>query len=313
MRARLPHLVVAVASVPLFFAACTGSGPGDSTGTVVVGVASKLVPGSVLDSVHVTVKAGGVVAADHTYKSSAKDLSFPIEEPITDLADGEKIEVAVEGSFAGKTLITRNGSTEAVAGKEKLLRLDLTANCLGQAAPNCEAPMTCDNGACDDGHVPASKLPDYTSNWSAATKTVDVCKPKDAGDPVVVIGEGQSDYLPLMDGDVAQIEAGPQGGHHIWMAVRLKNLTQSGSITSLTGHLPELGYDVGPFNVIFTFDPAEGGYCKIYGLRFQLDTEHDINEMLGKTLEITATITDKDKDVGTGKRTVKLSDTILGQ
>lgn len=313
MRARLPHVLFAFAAAPLFVAACTGTAPGDNTGTVVLGITSKLTPGTVLDAVHLTIKAGDAVVVDHTFTSSAKDLSFPIEESIPGLADGEKVEATILGSFAGKAMISRSVSTEAVANKEKLLRADLSASCLGQAAPNCEAPDTCDAGTCNSGHTAGSALPDYTTDWATTTKTVDVCKPKNPGEPVVVIGEGQADYLPLMDGDVAQIEAGPQGGHHIWMAVRLKNLTQSGSITSLTGHLPELGYDVGPFNVIFTFDPAEGGYCKIYGLRFQLDTEHDINEMLGKTLEITATITDKDKDVGVGKRTVKLSDTILGQ
>lgn len=313
MRARLPHLVIALATAPLFAAACGNTTPSEQTGTVVLGIASKLTPGSVLDAMHVKLTAGGAVIADETYTYAAKELSFPTELRAEDLADGEVVSVEVEGSFAGKTLITRAASTEAVAGKELLLRVDLTAACLGLAAPSCEAPKTCDAGACNDGHVTGSKLPTYKSDWSTTTTTVDVCKPKDAGDPIVNVGYGQADYLPLMDGDVAQVEAGPQGGHHIWTAVRLKNLTQSGSITSLTGHFPDLGYDVGPFNVIFTFDPDEGGYCKIYGLRFQLDTEHDIQEMLGHTLEVTATITDKDKTVGTGKRTVKLSDTILGE
>ena len=64
--------------------------------------------------------------------------------------------------------------------------------------------------------------------------------------------------------------------------------------------------------LIHPADPDEGGYCKIYGLRFQLDTQHDIHEMLGKTLDVTATITDKDKEIGVGKRTVVLSQDILG-
>ena len=29
----------------------------------------------------------------------------------------------------------------------------------------------------------------------------------------MIVGEGQADYLPTMDGDVAQVEAGPQGPH----------------------------------------------------------------------------------------------------
>ncbi len=125
------------------------------------------------------------------------------------------------------------------------------------------------------------------------------------------MGEGQADYLPLMDGDTDQVEAGPQGGHHVWVAVRTKNLRQSGSITSITGHFSDLGIDVGPFNVIFTQEVDEGGYCKIYGLRFQLDQEVDIDTLLGHPLDITVTVTDTDGAVGTGTRDVVLSQTIL--
>jgi hypothetical protein len=121
------------------------------------------------------------------------------------------------------------------------------------------------------------------------------------------VGEGQGDYLPTTDGDTAQVEAGPQGGHHIWVALRAKNLTQSGSVTNVTGHFPDLGYDVGPYAVIFTLEPDEGGYCKLYGLRFQLDADHPIEEMLGHPLDVTVKVTDADGDVGTGTRSVVLS------
>ena len=136
--------------------------------------------------------------------------------------------------------------------------------------------------------------------------------PECAGGPTIVtVGEGQSDYLPTMDGDVAQVEAGPQGGHHIWVAIRVKGLLQSGSITSITGHFPELNLDVGPYQVIFTLDQDEGGYCKLYGLRFQLDQTTPIDQLLGKTLEMQVKVTDKDGDVGVGKRTVVLSKNFL--
>lgn len=97
---------------------------------------------------------------------------------------------------------------------------------------------------------------------------------------------------------MAQVEAGPQGGHHIWVAVRMKNLLQSGSITSITGHFDDPKLDVGPFQVIFTFDSDEGNYCKLYGLRFQLDQATDIQSLLGKTVKITVKVTDKDGTVG---------------
>jgi hypothetical protein len=103
-----------------------------------------------------------------------------------------------------------------------------------------------------------------------------------------------------MDSAEAQVEAGPQGGHHIWIAVRMKGLLQSGSITSVTGHFPELNQDIGPFQVIFTFDQDEGGYCKLYGLRFQVDQTLIVDQVLGKTLDVQVKVTDKEGAIGIG-------------
>jgi hypothetical protein len=91
----------------------------------------------------------------------------------------------------------------------------------------------------------------------------------------------------------------------------MKGLLQSGSITAVTGHFPELDKDIGPFQVIFTFDQDEGGYCKLYGLRFQLDQTVPIAEVLGKTLEVQVKVTDKEGAVGVGKRTIVLSKQVI--
>ncbi|MEZ4300299.1 MAG: hypothetical protein R3B70_35465 [Polyangiaceae bacterium] len=313
MRPRVLSLLFASLLLTLLAASCTTPPAPTETGAVVLGIRSKLTPGIGIDAMHVVLKTGGEIVLDEQLEADKGALKFPSEFRIEDLNDGETFEATVEGIVGGTTAVTRLASTEAAAGRDLLLEIELEAACMeapGSSAPACKAPGTCVKGTCKDSHVAPDKLPDYDPAWS--TQTIDTCKPQGADDPIVVVGEGQADYLPTTDGQVAQVEAGPQGGHHIWVAVRVKNLTQAGSITSLTGHFPDLGYDVGPFNVIFTFDPDEGGYCKIYGLRFQLDSVHAIEEMLGKTLELTATITDKDGDVGTGTRTVKLSDTILG-
>jgi hypothetical protein len=160
-------------------------------------------------------------------------------------------------------------------------------------------------GVCRDEHVDAALLEPYSPDWLKASS--DPCKPTNPGAPTVIVGHGQGDYLPTMDGDVAQVEAGPQGGHHIWVAARMKNLRQSGSITEVTGHFPDLNLDVGPFDVIFTFEPDEGGYCKLYGLRFQLDANTDIQPLLGHPLDLEVKVTDPDNDVGEGTKSVVLS------
>jgi hypothetical protein len=139
-----------------------------------------------------------------------------------------------------------------------------------------------------------------------------ICKPIAGATPEVTIGQGQSDYLPLADLEIVQVEKGPQGGHHIWMAIRMKNLLRSGSRTTLVGVSPETGITTSPYEVIFTFEPDEGGYCKLYGLRFQLDAGGiDYQPLLGKELDVTATVTDRSNDTGQATQRVTLSDTVL--
>ena len=64
--------------------------------------------------------------------------------------------------------------------------------------------------------------------------------------------------------------------------------------------------------VIFTFEPDEGGYCKLYGIRYQLDTNGiAIAEVAGKRIDLAVEVKDADGTIGVGKRCVVLSDTIL--
>ena len=96
-------------------------------------------------------------------------------------------------------------------------------------------------------------------------------------------GTGQSGYLPLAPEQTLQAEAGPQGGHHIWIAARMKNLKQAGSTTKIVGVQPETGTAIPPSTFVFTFSPDDGGYCKLYGLRYQLDNGGiDYKQFLGK-------------------------------
>jgi hypothetical protein len=129
--------------------------------------------------------------------------------------------------------------------------------------------------------------------------------------PELTLGKGQSDYLSLTDLETLQVETGPQGGHHIWLAIRMKNLLRSGSRTTLTGVAPSSGTKIPPYEVIYTFDPAEGGYCKLFGLRFQLDLDGvDYVPLLGGELDVTAKVTDRAGDSAEDTRRVTLSTTV---
>lgn len=298
----------------------TGGAGGDSpsdVGSIIVGVTSDLRVDVDIDQLHVQRWVGDKKIQDEvlTTKSAPSPLRFPAEFPFLDVAAGELVKIQLEAFRVGDAttpIVSRLASTRVVFNKKLLLRVPIDARCmssLSSSAPVCAAPETCIAGACGASLVESKTLPTYTEAWIKVKN--DTCKAEGGGAPIVTVGEGQADYLPTSDLDEAQVEAGPQGGHHIWIAVRIKNLLQSGSITRVTGRFADLDLDIRPLQVIFTFDQDEGGFCKLYGMRFQLDQEHDIQDLLGRVLTVKVQVSDKDGDVGVGERAVTLSKEIL--
>ncbi|MFO0549792.1 MAG: hypothetical protein U0271_15475 [Polyangiaceae bacterium] len=290
---------VAFGAVALVYgASCT------SEGTVVFGVRSGL-PASSVASMDARFLVGGDVAEERTLAGA--DLDFPLELRVT-ADDGQ--DVAVELSVmngSGVVTLSRRGSTRAAGGRDVLYEMSLEPACSGV---ECGATETCIGGTCKDPFEDPAQLSDYFPEWSTDDGPKDRCEP--GGDPTVIVGEGQADYHAVSSGQVLQVEAGPQGGYHVWIAARIKNLKQSGSIIELGGRIPAANYDIEPMILAFTFDPDEGDFCKIYGLRFRLDdANHPIESLLGLDLSLTMTITDKDGDVGVGTLDAKLSDSIL--
>jgi hypothetical protein len=283
---------------------CGGDEPPEGNqGEVVGGVTSELRAQVDIARLDARVTSGETVLLQ---RQLAADLAFPLELPSGLLDDGAPVALELTAFGAtGPALVTRRAETEVVAGRKLLLPVRLQAACAGNAAPSCGDGETCIGGACASPHIEATQLGDYQPGWGA---TPDACKPSGGGAPVVIVGRGQADYLPMEDGEVAQVEQGPQGGFHIWVAIRVKNLTQSGSITEVLGAFVDIDAVADPYKVVFTFDQAEGGYCKLPGLRFRLDSaEHGIEELLGKELDVTVKVTDKEGSTGEGTRRVKLS------
>lgn len=299
-------ITLLLAAVPL---GCSGPDK-PTTGEVIFGVSSTLRVGVDILKLHVIKKVNGQTQSDENLLSDGvAPFTLPLEVPFSDLLEGDDVEVEIEAfGMSATPLLTRRASTTVLANRKLLMRVELSSACIGAKAPQCTDSQTCTTGVCGAAYVHPGLLENYFAGWSAGP--ADICKPND-GPPTVLVGKGMSDYLAVNDYEVAQLEAGPQGGHHIWVALRMKNLRQSGSITKIEGRVKELSKDVNPFTVIFTFDPDEGGYCKLYGLRFQLDGSIPVDQLLGKTLHVTATVKDKDGDVGIGDKWVKLSDTVL--
>jgi hypothetical protein len=279
----------------------------------VLGITSDFRAGIDVDRLEAKIDVAGA-ASTQTFQLGADKgkVTFPLELPFDSVADGSRIAVTLQGYQLPATFIVeRKAATQVVAGQKLLYRVHLEGSCRFSVAGSLGimpcASGTCINGLCQDPFVPPAKLEPYDPNWPNAIG--DICKPVGAGPPEVIVGEGQSDYKPNKDYDVAQVEAGPQGGYHVWVALRTKNLRRSGSVTSVSGEIPELSKTIEPLKVIFTLLPDEGGYCKLYGLRFQLvlGSLDVVKPMLGKKLKITGTVTDKDGAVGKGERWVTLS------
>ncbi len=304
--AKLPAYVV-VAS------ALAGGGckhPGADPTQLIVGIQSDPM-GGVVTALHVVIRAAGSVVDDEVVRPPhGSRVGFPqaFERSVSGAGKGAaKVEVQVDaiGDPNAKPLFTRLSSTHFVPGQTKLLRVPLEARCIVYptvstgakrapgplSGPTCSAPGTCIMGVCQLPDVPTVRLEPYAANWP--TNAPDRCKPANGGPPDLQIGTGQSYYLPLQKDQTLQAEAGAQGGHHIWIATRMKNLKQAGTTTKIVGVQPGTGAAIPPTTLAFTYAPDEGGYCKLYGIRYQLDNEGiDYKQFLGKPLDVTVTATD---------------------
>lgn len=321
------HLLSLLA-LPALLAACPGSDPGDTApadaGQLVIGVQADDF-GALVEAVHIVATIDGKVASDETVKPTA----LPKEVILTG-ATGARAEVTVEAMTsqqatrdgAGIKVVVRRAATKLFAEGKRLLRMQLETRCVtftapggGPPAPTCAAPQTCAAGRCISEEVAFDQLEPYETTWASAPP--DICRPANRGAPELFLGTGQTDFAPLAEGQTLLLEKGPQGGHHIWIATRMKNLRQSGSRTTLSAKLvDDPTAPIPPAGYVFTYDRDEGNYCKLWGLRFQLDSGAadlggDYKRFLGKKLEVTVEVIDSTNAKATATKTIQISDKLL--
>lgn len=301
---------------PALLAALLAGCSGGDDGRVVFGISSEFRAGIDLDRLDVVVDAGGKTSTQSLPLGSDKgEASFPYDLPVGPLPGGTSVAVTLRGfALPNNFLIERHAATTIRAGSDLLYRLTLESKCRfaipGSFGIEPCASGTCIGGTCTDPYLPPEALEPYDPNWPDSVG--DSCKPAGAGPAEVTVGLGQSDYVPAKDFDLAQVEAGPQGGFHVWVSVRTKNLRRSGSLTEISGEVPDAGFVVDPLKVIFTLVPDEGGHCKLYGLRFQLalGPVSAVEPLLGKKLRLVGKVTDKDGATDSDERWITLSDTV---
>jgi hypothetical protein len=135
----------------------------------------------------------------------------------------------------------------------------------------------------------------------------DPCERRVGAEPVALIGTGAKAFEPFDDFAVVPLVAGEQGGHHVWIAVRSRYLRQP-EVIKLTAHVPDLDLDLDPLSFAETLQrDARSGYCEIAGVVLQLDVVHDMADLYGMVLEVTAEVGDGAETV-TVQRTLTLPD-----
>ena len=275
--------------------------PKDPSTQITVGVDAEDFAGSAyrLTSVEVVAKIDGLMAAQKTFDAEAGPL-FPQEIHL--VAPKEKpdavVEVTTTAHMNDVVVVTRRATTRFVPGKTKLVYVLLEVRCNtfpllgggGPSGPTCMNPgETCIGAKCRADAL--TDLPDVTADW--ATNPPSRCGAGPA--PELVLGKGENAFAPVAPGETLAVDCGPQGGNHVWLALRMKTLRQIGTVTMLSAAQPGAGgATVAPTAFPYTWSAIDGGGCELIGLRFQLDLAGaKIDDFLGKPLDITVNAKDK--------------------
>ncbi len=266
--------------------------PKDPSTQIVFGVDGEdfRAAGYLLTSYEIVVKVDGLIAAKESLKPESP-ATFPHETRV--LAPVGKaaasVEVTVTGIMNSATVVARRSTTRFVQGKAKLGYVFLETRCNtfgllggGDLGPTCSnAGETCVTGKCVSDAV---ELVDYRADWAKNP-------PSPCGNGTTAqleIAQGQDVWSPLPEGSTVSVECGPQGGHHLWMALRMKDLSQSGTKTTFSAVVTGQATTVPATSYNYVWSPsAAGGGCALLGVRFQLDVGGaPIDGFLGKPLDI---------------------------
>ncbi|WP_433933124.1 hypothetical protein AB3662_02845 [Sorangium cellulosum] len=292
------------ALIALIVLCSAGCGSEDADALVVVGLTTDMAVGFEIDRVERTTQVDGVITRVESLSYGRGELSLPAELAVEPAHDGAEVEVSVAAfrDGEGSPVVTRTAATRAVSGRAMFLPVSLDAAC---SAISCAAGATCAAGACVDPFVEPSTLADHDPAWIASAN--DACKTPSSGDPAVVIGQGERAFAPLEHGDVVTIEPGPQGGHHVWLALRVTGLRQMGSRLTVGGRYPDLAFELPSFTSLVTLRRAGDAGCEIYGVRFQVDRGLPVDSVRGRTLDAEIVLEDPNGDVATAAQRIVIA------
>lgn len=273
------------------------AGCGGEDARVVVGLTTDMAVGFDIRRLETTTTVDGAVVDTASLSYGAGDLALPAEISVPPARGGAEVALTIEafGADSGAPpAVTRAVETRATRGRTVLLPVSLDEACSGVT---CATGATCSAGACVDPFLDPLDLLEYDPAWIEAAP--DACKSPSSGAPEIVPGKGQSSFKVLEYGEVLPIEPGPQGGHHVWLALHARGLRQMGSQLTAGGSFPDLGVDLPVVRTVVTLRRAGEGLCEVHGIRLQVDHGLDIEAVKGQPLDVALSLEDPDGDVAT--------------
>ena len=265
----------------------------DADAVVVVGLTTDIAVGFQLDRVVITTQVNGVSVESEDLSYDSGKLQLPAEHRLSPVHDDAALDVSITAFRDADVLpfLTRTATTRAIGGRTLFLPLSLDEACAGIT---CASGATCVKGACEDSSLSPSLLRDYDPAWIITAP--DACKTQASGGPTVEIGKGQTTFATLATDETLPLEAGPQGGHHVWLALRVSGVRQMGSTLTLGGTYPELGVTLAPSTSMITLRKIMDGHCEIYGIRFQVDRGIPVDTIRGQNLDMEMGLKDPNGD-----------------
>lgn len=289
--------------------------PKDPSTSLLVGVDAETFASEGYDLTHLDIvaKVDGLVAANVT-KTTASGPLFPQELRIDAPKDAPEalVEIDVAARMNEAVVVTRKVKTRFVRGASKLAYVYLEVRCNqmallgggGTSGPTCDAATTCVGGKCVAPDV--VDLPDARADWAKSPPSA--CG--SATTASLVMGQGQSAFAPLADGDVVTLEQGPQCGHHLWLSLAMNDLSQFKTVTAISAEVPGSSIAVPTTAVPYAWSKAPSGGCELVGVRFQVDTPGmNVDDLLGKPLDVKVEAKDERGRTATVVRHVQLAPT----
>jgi hypothetical protein len=277
--------------------------------TLAIGLTTDYALGFEAGAVELEVVAdGGAVLAAAEFRADGEVLPALVEVRVP--ADVDAVVVTSRAvDRDGATILTARAQVDvAVLVEGRFLPWAVARAC---EAIQCGAGQTCLGGQCSRASIDGATLRITPPDWLSTAP--DACRGAAPDAPSLALGLGLESYAPLVPGATVSVEPGPQGGHHVWLALRTRGLRQLGSTLTVRGTYPALGIELPPMeNVVSLRRAHEEGQCEIYGVRFQVDRDVPLDAVLGATLAIEATLTDPTGPMTTGAATIAIGAPVGG-